>query len=400
MEMVIRSMVWFLVAGLFGGGLSALWAAAPNAPGHAGVRSLDVCSDRGVLHQLTGEAAGDGVSLVHRSSTDGGRTWSKPVAVAPEGPQPFALRRGMDAQIAASGSRVFAAWMTAGTDRWGSGPIATALSEDGGMHWSPGPNPSDDGSTTGHGFLDAAFDGLGGVHLVWLDSRDGRQGLRYAGSSDGGRSWGRNRTLKGDSCECCANALAAGPGGDLAVLFRDRLPRDMGLVGCRGGTWGIPETVAPFGWELEGCPHSGGGLAFARSGEGSGPENGWVWRLNAVVWNGRPGSAGVYRVSREWGDGGRWSRPVRMGAEGAVHPDVAASGGRVMMVWSEGEGSMLRGGVSSDGGLTWMDWKPVGTEGRGAEHPRVVRVRGGFRVFWTEAVGSGGAAVGSLMVAD
>ena len=368
----------------------------PPHPQADGVRSLDVYSDRGFLHQLTGEVQGGEVPLVYRFSQDAGESWSAPIQVSPGAAPAHGLRRGMDAQVAAHGNRVFVAWMTPGTDRWGAGPIATAFSEDGGRRWHQGPNPSDDGTTTGHGFLDAAFDDQGVLHLVWLDSRDGKQGLRGARSKDGGKTWGTNQTLKADSCECCANALASGVDGKMAVLFRDREPRDMGVVAYSEGIWSRSETVAPFGWELEGCPHSGGGIAFSRTVAGKTGAMEALWRLNAVVWNGKPETAGVYRVSRVLEEGHAWEKPVRMGGKSAMHPDLAASGTRLMAVWSEG--SVLRGAVSVDGGVRWRDWMPPDADRRGLDHPRVVPIRSGFRVFWTESYERGKVGVGSLQV--
>ena len=398
MEMVIMRVAKIIglcmVLGAVPGAVSLAEQAHPGRAPGAGVRSMDVCSDRGRLHQLYGPTDAPGGVLVHRSSSDDGRTWSDPVPVAPAGPPPHGLRRGMDAQVAARGDLVFAAWMTPGTDRWGGGPIGTAVSTDGGAHWRPGPNPSDDGSTAGHGFLDAAFDGNGALHLVWLDSRDGSQGLRGAVSRDGGQTWEANQTLKAASCECCANTLAAGPGADMAALYRDRKPRDMGVVGYCGGKWGTAEKAAPLGWELEGCPHSGGGLAFS-TGQGMGGEDG-VWRLHAVVWNGHPDSAGVYRVSRRWGPDQPWGKPVQMGGAGAVHPDLASSGRFLMAVWCEQQGAELRGAFSRNGGLDWSDWTPPGPPRRGVDHPRVVPGREGFCVFWTGS--EAGEKIGSLRV--
>src|SRR5690606_32682217 len=140
---------------------------------------------------------------------------------------PFSPHRGMDPRIAASRDRLVAVWTTAGTDAWGSGPLASAFSRDGGRTWEVGPNPSDSGLTTGHGFHDLAADAEGTFHLVWLDSRDGRQGLRYSRSRDGGRTWEANRTLATDTCQCCRNTLATGPGGEVGVLYRYGDPRDM-----------------------------------------------------------------------------------------------------------------------------------------------------------------------------
>jgi hypothetical protein len=282
----------------------------------------------------------------------------------------------MDPQIAAAGQKLCAAWTTAGTDAWGSGPIATALSADGGQTWVPGPNPADDGSTTGHGFIDLAADREGNFHLTWLDGRDGAQGLRYASSRDAGCTWSANVTLKTGTCECCANRLAVGAGGEVGILFRDKGPRDMAAALSRDGgqRWLAPMRVGAFGWNFEGCPHVGGGLAFAGD------------KLHAVVWTGQREHAGVhYLGSAQRGE--TWSPPRRLGDATASHPDLAAgSAGEVAAAWDSpaGEHSLIQAALSRDGGATWSTPARLSPPAANASHPLIVPTSAGFRVFWTE----------------
>jgi hypothetical protein len=301
----------------------------------------------------------------------------------------------MDAQVAAYRESVVAVWMTPGTDLWGSGAMATALSSDGGRTWKGGPNPADDGSTAGHGFMDLAFDEAGMLHLVWLDSRDGRQGLRYARSSDFGGHWSENRTLKAATCECCSNALATGGGGRLAVLFRDGNPRDMAAAVSekQGEEWLPAGPVGGFGWKVEGCPHVGGGLAF-----GGGVTGGAVPRLHAALWTGFGTRAGVYYC--ESLDTGRtWTVPRSMGGKSATAPDIAVNGALVFVAWSESsEGSDgVWGACAGKEGGTWDAPRLLSQMGVGATHPRVVAVGSGFRVFWTEGQRGGETVVASAV---
>jgi putative intracellular protease/amidase/YHS domain-containing protein len=347
----------------------------------AGVASIDVAANGPRIHLLvSSKPGGAGTELHYFRSDDGGATWGDPVRVGEGLPAPNRARRGSDVQIAAAGDRIVAAWQSEGTGSFGGGPMVTATSADGGDTWKAGPNPADDGSTGGHGFIDVAADAAGTFHLVWLDSRDGAQGLRYARSTDGGASWSRNQTLDDETCECCWNAVATGPGGTVAVLYRDKAPRDMAMVRSADGgeTWTRTGLVGEFDWDIEGCPHVGGGLAVV---PGDGPPT-----IHSVVWTGRAGRDGVYYLGSK--DGGRTlGEATRLGDSQAWHPDLAATdSGRVAAVWdARGEETRgIYGAVSEDGGKGWSRPRRLNGAGTTVSHPRVVATPTGFRAFWTE----------------
>lgn len=354
-------------------------AAAHSHAMASGVLSLDVYTDGSRLHLLTGESiqGSERCALLHRHSEDNGATWSQPVRIDETLAAAFSLHRGMDAQLAAAGDHLIAVWTTAGTDQWGSGAMATALSEDGGKSWHAGPNPADDGSTTGHGFMDMAADRSGRFHLTWLDSRDGKQGLRYARSENAGRSWSANTTAKAATCECCSNTILTDVDGEVAILFRDASPRDMQLIRSRdhGRHWLSPVVTGGFDWQFNGCPHVGGGLALAGKGTSA--------ILHTLSWTGKAEHAGIYHVAIPNGKQSS-SEPKKLGDITASHPDLAADPqGRLAAVWDSraGETSRIWGSVSIDAGRTWSHPKQLSAAG--ATHPRVVSAGNSFRVFWT-----------------
>jgi hypothetical protein len=359
----------------------------PAATGHhraavTGVASLDVVAAGNTIDLLYAETAGAGTQLFHVRSRDAGATWTLPTRVDAGQPPAQNAMRGMDPQIAARGDALFAVWMTKGTGLFDSGPMVAALSTNAGRSWTPGPNPADDGSTAGHAFADAAFDAAGALHLVWLDSRDGRQGLRYANSANGGRAWSRNVTLKSGTCECCWNQLATGGDGSVFALFRDKEPRDMAMVALLdgGSRWRPAVTVGRFDWNFQGCPHVGGGMAVEQTADGA-------TRLHALVWSGADGRAGVHHLQSS--DGGRtWSAPVKLCDGSGRRGDIAVTAdGTLVACWD----------AFADGGSqAWMARRPPGggwskpvalsQGGVSAGYPRVVATAtaAGTRIFWTE----------------
>lgn len=320
--------------------------------------------------------------LLYQRSDDQGATWSTPNRLAARGAPAHSPHRGADPQIAASGRNLAAVWMTGGTGYLGSGPMATALSSDGGKTWRTGPNPADDKLTTGHGFTDIAADQDGVFHLAWLDGRDGRQGLRYARSLDGGATWTRNLTLKQETCECCWNTLTTDAAGTVHVLFRDKAPRDMMVASSLDGgvSWGKPVVVGRFDWEFKGCPHVGGSLVLGKAAGGR--------ELHTLVWSGITNATGLYHLHSL--DRGRtWSKPQRVGDRDARRGDIATgTDGTLAAVWEtlSDEQMVIQSALSPDGGASWLAPVQLSETSASAAYPRVVAIEGGFRVFWTEVL--------------
>ena len=383
-SLVCSALLWTVGGISLGAGAAEHKAGSHH--GHAplrGVQSLDVCADGDRVHLLLGEyREGEAApALLYRRSEDGGATWSEPVRVDAGLPAPHAARRGMDAQIAGAGDQLVAVWMTRGTGMFDSGPMVTARSQDGGKTWQPGPNPADDNSTAGHGFIDIAADAAGAFHLTWLDDRNGQRGLRYARSTDAGKSWTANMTVDAETCECCWNAMAVGADGSVGILYRDKAPRDMSvaLLGKGEKQW-RSHRAGEFGWDFNGCPHVGGGIVMG--GTSAAPV------LHSTVWTGLQPHVGVYYL-RSSDNGGSWSKPQPLRIGSASHPDIATDKtNRVVAAWDQpGEGIAVS--ESGDGGATWSGPERVVNAAASASHPRVVLTAGGVRVFWTESEADG-----------
>src|SRR5688572_19504999 len=100
----------------------------------AGVSSLDVWADGARVHLLTVNSEPNKPAILeYRQSSNNGDLFGAPVQIGAGQPAPEPIKRGQDAQICASGDRVMAIWTTAGKeDRMGRGPMASAISADGG----------------------------------------------------------------------------------------------------------------------------------------------------------------------------------------------------------------------------------------------------------------------------
>ncbi|ACD84295.1 sialidase family protein [Candidatus Methylacidiphilum infernorum] len=388
MELVrVFFLAWSLTCSLlfFGWPDASASQGKPNSfqPRHAevtGTTGLDVYRDGKSIHLLLEEElSGQLPRLLYCRSADGGRSFSLPVYL-PTNFTPVAGHRGADPQIAALGKKITIAWTGHGSGYMGRGKIGIAYSLDGGKSWFSGKNPADDNdSNGGHGFLDLCFDPGGRCHLVWLDERDGRVGLRAAFSDDGGKRWSANRTIDPETCTCCPNTIL-NVGSTLFVLYRMAHPRDTGLAVSfdRGEGWRRVGPLGDFHWEFLGCPHWGAGMAALSSGQ--------KVILCAAVQTGKPERSGLYFL-KSTDLGWNWSAPLVLAGPRGRFVDLAAAGQTLCAAWEDSGPSSSRvvASLSVDGGNSWSPPKAVSKDGTWATHPRVVGTEDGFLLLWTES---------------
>lgn len=364
------------------------------AIGAQNLLSFDVYADGTTLHALFAASTADPNQpyLGYLRSADGGQHWSAPREIGRPIPAALESRIGNDVQIAASGDRVLAVWQVRG-EIPGMGPLVALSSNDGGQTWSQGANPAGGGTDQSH--ADLAADSLGRFHLVWLDDRDenGYQGLRYARTGDTGQHWELAQTLDDSSCSCCWNRIVVSPGDRINVLYRDMEPRDMGLAQSADGgqTWQRTATVGAFDWKFDGCPHNGGGLAFA---------GGESW--HGLVWTGADNQVGLYHLQSS-DNGKNWSPPQAM-ASGlpAFHSDIAAGAGGIAAVWDVlgDKGSSVVLSLSVDNGKQWTPPRTLSAEGGAASFPRLVSTPAGWLALWVEQPTGGNKQWRSALIQD
>lgn len=341
------------------------------------VKSFDVYQSEQQLDVLLAAATPPSKQLqaYYLHSADGGEHWSEPLALGNQLPAPLATR-GNDVQIARHGAQLLAVWQTQG-ELPNMGPLVSVLSTDNGKTWQQQSNPAQNNAGD-QSHADLLADQNGQWHSVWLEDpeENGYQSLRYARADTTGLSWSKAQTLDDSSCSCCWNTLALGTSGELNVLYRDMQPRDMRLLQSpdQGVTWQQQALVGDFGWQFDGCPHIGGGLAIAADK-----------RLHSVVWSGKEQRQGLYYLSSS-DNGHSWSSPFPLGAM-AAHGDIVAYGTQQLaLVWDERgpEGSKIMARQSSDAAKTWHDAVQISAPKANASHPRIVHTSAGTLGLWTE----------------
>lgn len=333
-----------------------------------GDASFDVAADGPRIHLLVLKQHGDHQMLVHKKIENGEESTETELPRAAN--EKIISKRSNDVRIAARTSHVVALWQVAGTGFMNRGPLRFAESFDGGNSWKAIAGPTATNRTDDQGFAGFAADDKGQFHLVWLDLEAKVKGLRYASYNNG--KWSAPETIDAATCQCCWNSIVVNPQGEPVVMYRALKPRDMATAKRSTQGWVKSGTVDNFGWQIEACPHAGGGLALG---------NGAAF---AVTWTGHETELGAYLNSGV--ADGQWKQKTRLGGKSARNPDIAMSGKRVLAVWDEFEGErrMVKVRISPDTGAHWQSDDILTAANVSGSYPRVVSSPQGFTVFWSQ----------------
>lgn len=217
-----------------------------------------------------------------------GKTPAAPVRVNPQAGAATAWRGDPPSVAVGKNGSVYVVWTTRveangrkGTD------VYLSASSDMGQTFATPVKINDDKVPAAHGMHSLAVANDGRIYVSWLDERnvhapkpsakadghhmESNRELFIAHSTDGGRTFSRNRKVAGDACPCCKTALAVAPDGTVHVSWRHVLPGNYRHIAVAsssdaGATFSKPVIVSDDKWKLHGCPVSGPSLAVADDG--------------------------------------------------------------------------------------------------------------------------------------
>jgi hypothetical protein len=250
---------------------------SPTAPN----RQPQLASGNGMVAMVFG--SGDGIWFT--GSGDNGRTWGKPAKVADLPKLLLGRHRGPRVNI--SGNIIVVSAVSSDP-----GDLLAWRSTDGGRTWSKPVTVNDQPKASREGLHAMAADAGGHLAAVWLDDRTPPNGKRLFGafSNDGGTTWGKNMLLyespDGTICQCCAPSLVSLGDGEFVAMFRNAIggSRDLYTLRLAGGRpVGAAEKAGMGTWKLDACPMDGGGMAV---------QNGKIvtaWRRDHDVYLAEPG---------------------------------------------------------------------------------------------------------------
>jgi hypothetical protein len=286
---------------------------------------------------------GSGNSIYFSSSSDEGKTFSKPVKVADPGVISLGMHRGP--RIAYAGSTIVISAIAGKEGKGKDGDLIAWRSVDGGRKWSSGVKVNDAPGAAREGLhtMTASGDFL---YAAWLDLRSKGTKLYGAVSTDGGEHWQENRLVyespDGSICQCCHPSAAISSVGDVYVMWRNALggSRDMyvGLSTDHGKTFHT-QKLGQDTWQLNACPMDGGALVLDEKSKVK-----TVWRRADTIYQFAPGgqetavgkgknpsmayaAAGAYIA---WSDGAN----LMLQTPGAKEPVVLAEGSFVTLAGS------------------------------------------------------------------
>lgn len=378
--------------------------------GSINVTWVETMSDKAVMSEHNLRAAADhsqhsagakpaaqsevkvGNDVMFVRSTDGGRTFTKPVRVN-SAPGEVRGVNGNKPRVAIDAKGVIhIAWVAANQTEKAFGlDIRYARSTDNGKtfttartineHQTPIDPITGMGNT--HAFVGMTLTPKGALHFYWIDTRHmkdakGSAAMVTTSTLDGGKTFSKERELFNTGiCGCCQIDALTAADGMMYLSWRNVYENNaretvVSRSTDRGKTWEKPFRLSPKDWIIEGCPHKPSAMSLDKEG-----------RLFVTWYTQAEKPYGVYFAMSE--DKGKTFTPPML-----LHPDskqsdypeiTVARDGVLHAIWSDraGDSRKLFMRTSRDHGKTFGAVITVDAPA-GANYP-VIQTAANGRVF-------------------
>lgn len=297
-----------------------------------------------------------GEYLYIQHSKDGGSSFS-PALPANQIGEKIKANGENRPKIKVSGNDIYLTWAAALGKRF-DGNIRFSRSTDGGRTFSRPVTVNDDKLVASHSYDSMAIGKNGKIFVGWLDGRDRHHAeqtgtdyngsaVYYSWSSDGGATFAANQKIADYSCTCCRLQTAVDAQNSPIVVWRHIFPgniRDHAIA--KFTSWDTPpkaRRISHENWQIDGCPHHGAGLSVADDN-----------RYHIVWFSNSSSHQGLFYGNSSNG-GKTFSKPFNFAKRRAAHPDILAIADRVFVAWQEYDGTTTRAKLirSVDGGISW-----------------------------------------------
>lgn len=395
------SMLTLVVAFAFGQTSQPVVMIDSPARAASGEPNLFVDS-RGKIYLSWIEAAGDRGHALRFSSREANR-WTEPHTIS-EGENWFVNWADFPSLIVASDGTMAAHWLAKSAPDTFAYDVKLSLSTDGGRTWSKPVVPHRDGTTSEHGFVSMVELNKGRLAAAWLDGRKFKSSHGSHGSPEDEMTL-RFTTISRDSrmtqdlvidervCECCQTSAAMTSEG-MIVVYRDRSEkeiRDISIARFVRGRWTL-RTVHADGWEIQGCPVNGPSVA-ARG------------RRVAVAWFTAAKDAPRVKIAFSTDAGATFLAPVQVddGSPVGRAEVLILDDGSAFVVWMEraGKGAEIKARrVKSDGSREPSITIAESSAARSSGFPQVAR--SGQEIFfaWTESANPARVRTAMMKLSD
>ena len=191
----------------------------------------------GYIHVLWADPTPGNSELFHRRSTDGGGTWTA------------GKRLTWTADLSSAPKSAVSGWGGLNVAWYeltsGNSDIYYRKSSDGGATWMSSCRLT---WTSGDSwFPDIASDPYSTLHLVWEDLTPGNWEVYYKNSTNSGSTWSTSRRLTWTSGTSWYPAIAAGPTGNLHLIWQDDTPGGIDIYYMAspdaGASWTSPQRL-------------------------------------------------------------------------------------------------------------------------------------------------------------